>query len=94
MLRFVPLGVKGSSACCVFSLIFITLTGKVSWKQFLNEESRRRLLLNVWINIWDLIFDFAVYKLCRTLENSILHFVAGTSRVCFIFKYVFHNCVP
>lgn len=54
MLRFVPLGVKGSSACGVFFLIFITLTGKVCWKEFLNEESRQRLLLNVWINIWDL----------------------------------------
>ena len=33
----------------------------------------------------DFCFDFAVHKLCRTLENSILHFVVGISRVCFLY---------
>ena len=37
---------------------------------------------------------FVVHKICRTLEISILHFVVGISRFCFlyypwIYKYVF-----
>ena len=37
----------------------------------------------------DLLFVFAVHKLCRTAENSILHFVVGISHICcIIYKYV------
>ena len=58
---------------------------KASWKQLLNEELKRWFLLNVYVNVSDLFFDFAVHKLCRTLENSILHFAVGISRFCFLY---------
>ena len=36
----------------------------------------------------DLFFDLAMHKLCKTLKNSILDFVVGIPRVCFLYKYV------
>ena len=59
----------------------IDLTKKALWKRFLNEDLKQRFLLNVYINISYLFFDSAMHKLCKTLENSILYFAVGISRV-------------
>ena len=69
---------------CIF-LVLITLAKKSLLKRFLNEELKQMFLLNVYINISDLFFDFGVHKFCRTLENSILHFVVGISRAFFLY---------
>ena len=45
----------------------------------------------MYIQIYQICFlDFVVHKLCRTLENPILHFVVGISRFVFsnIHEYV------
>ena len=60
----------------------IDLTKKALWKRFLNEDLKQRFLLNVYINISDLFFASAMHKLRKTLENSILYFAVGLSRVC------------
>ena len=71
--------------CVVYILVLITLIKKASWKRFLNEELKQRFLLNVYINVLDLFFDFAVHKLCRTLEKLILHFEVSISRFWFLY---------
>ena len=69
-----PRGIKGLSACSVF--FSVTLTKQAYQKRLLNEELKQWFLLNVYVNVSDLFFDFA-HKFCKTLENLTLHFVVG-----------------
>ena len=66
----------------------MTLAKKASWKWLLNEDLKQRFPLNVYIDVSDLFFDFAMHKLCRTLENLILHFVDGIIIILFPVLYI------
>ena len=82
-----PPGIKGLSADSVF--FSINNFNQKSFFKTIFEELKQSFLLNVYINVSDLLFVFAVHKLCRTAENSILHFVVGISHICcIIYKYV------
>ena len=84
-----PRRIKGLSACSVFFSIN-NFNQKASLKRLLKEELKQWFLLNVYVNVSDLFIDFAVHKLCRTLENAILHFAVGISRFfsCITQKYM------
>ena len=45
--------IKGLSECSVYSVFWITLTKKASWKQLLNEELEQWFVLNVYVNVLD-----------------------------------------
>ena len=82
-----PPGIKGLNADSVF--FSINNFNQKSFFKTIFEELKQSFLLNVYINVSDLLFVFAVHKLCRTAENSILHFVVGISHICcIIYKYV------
>ena len=61
-----PPGIKGLTACSVSFLVLITLIKKASCKRFLNQELKPGFLLNPYITISHLFFDFAVHKLWKT----------------------------
>ena len=78
-----PRGIKRLSACSVF-FSKNNVNQKSFLEQLLKEELNQWFLLNVYSNVSDLFFDFAVRKLCRALKNSILHFVVDISRIFFL----------
>ena len=57
-----PRGIKGLSACSEF-LSINNFNQKNFLKILLNEQLKQWFLLNVYVNVLDLLFDFVVHKL-------------------------------
>ena len=57
-------------------------------KRPLNEKLKQQFLLNLYENVSDLFFDFAVHKFCRALENLILQLAYHNFISIIAHKYV------